>query len=86
MAKATSIEAREEAVQSAQRVNPDEARAALNDVVLLTLPTKFFVQISNEAARRNMTPSELLRRAVLDYLERTDPDKKATVRLLQEEK
>jgi len=51
-----------------------EAIKALSSVALIALPVPLMTKLSAEAARRNMRFSELLTRAVEDYLARTDPD------------
>jgi hypothetical protein len=49
-----------------------EARSAINDLVLLALPTLLFKQLSDAARDRNMTLPQLLSTAVLDYLKKTE--------------
>jgi len=78
MAKAKGL-APEEAAAAIPEMTADEAEQSamrfFSDVTLLTMPTKFLAKLSNEASKRNMTVPELMRRALADYLERTDPAK-----------
>ena len=50
----------------------EDVRHHLNDMVLLTLPTLLFKQLSDAALKRNMTLPQLLSTAVTDYLKRTE--------------
>lgn len=59
-----------------REVDPvQEARAFLGEMTVIALPTSLLRQLSEEAARRNMSTPELFRRALADFLERTDPSK-----------
>ena len=51
---------------------PFDARGALNDMVLLALPTVLFKQLSDAASKRNQTLPQLLSAAVIDYLAKTE--------------
>lgn len=49
-----------------------DAQRALNDFVLLALPTVLFRQLGDEAMKRNMNLSQLLSVAITDYLKKTE--------------
>jgi hypothetical protein len=89
MAKAKGLTPEQQAAADGRELTDAEhernAMRFFNDVTLLTLPTKFLAKLSDEAARRNMTVPELFRRALDDYLERTDPDRESPVRPITKE-
>ena len=66
-----SAKARAVTVQEPEPTQTD-ARSAMNDLVLLALPTKLFKQLSDEAMKRNMTLPQLMSAAVVDYIKKTE--------------
>jgi hypothetical protein len=49
-----------------------DARAAMNDFVLLAIPTTLYRQLSDVAMQRNMTLSQLMATALTDYIKKTE--------------
>lgn len=69
-------QAEESGVAKAQAVEPIEQPADLKqfqDVVLLAVPASYYRTLQNEALRRGMPLTNLLRTAIKRYLEETEP-------------
>jgi predicted DNA-binding ribbon-helix-helix protein len=61
------------APQSAEPTE-EQARAALGQMTFFALPMALFRELSDAAAKRQMTLPQLLSTAVSDYLKKTEPD------------
>ncbi len=76
MAKPTAAEVGENEQKWYDRTPArDVADAVASQVVLIAVPMPVFRALSDAAALRNMTPGDLLNKAVEKYLQDTDPTK-----------
>lgn len=50
-----------------------QVQASMSDMTFLALPMPLFIQLSDAAAKRQITLAQLLSTAVSDYLKDTEP-------------